>query len=257
MNEQMNMSISGSSSMPGGEYDKVSISGAGTVKGNLRCTRLHCSGAAEIEGDVCCTEEIRSSGAVRIAGSAQCGQLSASGSFHVETAMQVQTRASVSGSVQIGTQLTADEISASGCLQAGSVRCRSYSGSGSCRISGDLEAETVSLSGGVEISGLLNAESVALSPNRLVRIGAIGGGQIRILPERTSGFLGLFRSTPDCARIGTIEGDDVELEYVEAEIVRGRNVRIGKGCRIGHVEYGAALTAEPGTVGSSTQTGAE
>lgn len=257
MNEQMNMSISGSSSMPGGEYDKVSISGAGKVKGNLRCTRLHCSGAAEIEGDVCCAEEIRGSGAVRICGSAQCGQLSASGSFHVETSMQVQTRASVSGSVQIGTQLTADEISTSGCLQAGSVRCRSYSGSGSCRIAGDLEAESVSLSGGVEISGLLNAESVVLSPNRLVRIGAIGGGQIRIVSENVSAFFGLFHSNPGCARIGTIEGDDVELEYVEAEIVRGKYVRIGRGCRIGTVEYGESLEAEPGTVGRSTQTGAE
>lgn len=257
MNEQMNMSISGSSSMPGGEYDKVTISGAGHVRGALRCTRLHCSGAAEVEGDVCCAEEIRGSGAVRIAGSAQCGQLSASGSFHVDTSMQVRARASVSGSVQIGTQLTADEISTSGCLQAGSVRCRSYSGSGSCRIAGDLEAESVSLSGGVEIGGLLNAESVALSPNRLVRIGAIGGGQIRIVSENVPGFLGLFHSNPGCARIGTIEGDDVELEYVEAEIVRGRNVRIGKGCRIGRVEYSAALTAEPGTVGEQVQTGAE
>lgn len=257
MNEQMNMSISGSSSMPGGEYNKVSISGAGEVHGSLRCTRLHCSGAAKIQGDVCCAEEIRSSGAVRIAGEAQCDQLSASGAFHVESALHVQTRASISGSVQISAQLTADEISISGCLQAGSVHCRSFSGSGSCKITGDLEAESVSLSGGVEIDGLLNAESVTISPNRLVRIGAVGGGQIRIVSENVPGFLGLFHSKPGCARIGTIEGDDVELEYVEAEIVRGRNVRIGKGCCIARVEYSAALAAEPGTVGEQIQAGAE
>ena len=257
MNEQMNMSISGSSTMPGGEYDKVSISGAGTVKGNLRCTQLHCSGAAKILGDVSCAEEIRSSGAVRITGSAQCDHLSASGAFHVEASLQVRTRASVSGSVQVNAQLTADEISTSGCLQAGSVHCRSFSGSGSCQLTGDLEAETVSLSGGVEIDGLLNAESVLLSPNRLVRIGAIGGGQIRIVSKDVSSFFGLFRSNPGCAKIGSIEGDDVELELVEAEIVRGRNVRIGKGCKIARVEYSGTLTAEPGTVGSSVQTGAE
>ena len=55
----------------------------------------------------------------------------------------------------------------------------------------------------------------------------------------------------------TIEGDDIELENVEAEIVRGKYVRIGHGCRIGTVEYGENLEAEPGTVSRSTQTGAK
>ena len=41
----------------------------------------------------------------------------------------------------------------------------------------------------------------------------------------------------------------------KAEIVRGKYVRIGHGRRIGTVEYGENLEAEPGTVGHSTQTG--
>ena len=44
MNEHIDMKISGSSSMPGGEYGKVSISGAGKVQGSLKCEELHCSG---------------------------------------------------------------------------------------------------------------------------------------------------------------------------------------------------------------------
>ncbi|MFR7745570.1 MAG: hypothetical protein ACLU3I_21860 [Acutalibacteraceae bacterium] len=66
---------------------------------------------------------------------------------------------------------------------------------------------------------------------------------------------GIFRTSPGCARIGSIEGDNIELENVEAEIVRGKYVRIGHGCRIGTVEYGENLEAEHGTVGHSTQTG--
>lgn len=46
MNEKMDMRISGSSTMPGGEYDRVSISGSGTVQGDLRCQSLSCSGSA-------------------------------------------------------------------------------------------------------------------------------------------------------------------------------------------------------------------
>ena len=48
MNEHIDMKISGSSSMPGGEYRRVSISGAGKVQGSLKCEELHCSGAASI-----------------------------------------------------------------------------------------------------------------------------------------------------------------------------------------------------------------
>ena len=50
MNEHIDMKISGSSTMPGGEYGSVSISGAGKVNGSLKCEELHCSGAAKVQG---------------------------------------------------------------------------------------------------------------------------------------------------------------------------------------------------------------
>ena len=122
-------------------------------------------------------------------------------------------------------------------------------------VSGDIEAETAVLSGAAEIGGLLNAETVEISANRAVHISAIGGGSIHVLQKDTATILGLFHTSPGCARIGSIEGDNIELENVEAEIVRGKYVRIGHGCRIGTVEYGENLEAEPGTVRQSTQTG--
>ena len=257
MNERIDMKISGSSTMPGGEYGRVSISGAGKVQGSLKCEELHCSGAAKILGDVDCTGEIRSSGAGKVEGSAQCESLSSSGAFSVDAGLTVRTLVSSSGSVQAAQQLTADEIRSTGCLEAGRVHCRAFTSSGSCRVSGDLEAETAVLTGAAEIGGLLNAETVEISANRAVHIHAIGGSSIRILRKDAAAFLGLFRTTPGCAKIGSIEGDDIELAYVETEIVRGRNVRIGEDCRIGCVEYSGTLTAAPGTVGKSVRTSAE
>ena len=254
MNEHIDMKISGSSSMPGGEYRRVSISGAGKVQGSLKCEELHCSGAAKVHGDVDCAGELRTNGAGKVDGSARCGSLSASGAFSAQT-VQVEGLASVSGSLRTEQALTADELRASGSLEAGSVHCRALRSSGACRVSGDVEAETAVLSGAVEIGGLLNAETVEISANRAVRIHAIGGGSIHILQKDTAVILGLFRTTPGHARIGSIEGDDIELENVEADIVRGKYVRIGHGCRIGTVEFGENLEAEPGTVCHSTQTG--
>ena len=242
MNEHIDMKISGSSTMPGGEYGRVSISGAGKVQGSLKCEELHCSGAAKVHGDVDCAGELRTNGAGKVDGSARCGSLSASGAFSAQT-VQVEGLASVSGSLRTEQAFTADELRASGSLEAGS------------RVSGDVEAETAVLSGAVEIGGLLNAETVEISANRAVHISAIGGGTIRVLQKDTATVLGIFHTSPGCARIGSIEGDNIELENVEAEIVRGKYVRIGHGCRIGTVEFGENLEAEPGTVGHSTQTG--
>ena len=252
MNEHIDMKISGSSSMPGGEYGKVSISGAGKVQGSLKCEELHCSGAAKVHGDVDCAGELRTNGAGKVDGSARCGSLSASGAF---SAQSVQVEALSSVSLRTEQALTADELRASGSLEAGSVHCRALRSSGACRVSGDVEAETAVLSGAVEIGGLLNAETVEISANRAVHISAIGGGTIRVLQKDTATVLGIFHTSPGCARIGSIEGDNIELENVEAEIVRGKYVRIGHGCRIGTVEFGENLEAEPGTVGHSTQTG--
>ena len=245
MNEHIDMKISGSSTMPGGEYGRVSISGAGKVQGSLKCEELHCSGAAKVQGDVDCAGELHTSGAAKVFGSARCGSLSSSGAFSAQS-VQVEGLASVSGSLRTEQALTADELRASGSLEAGSVHCRAFRTSGSCRVSGDIEAE---------IGGLLNAETVEISANRAVHISAIGGGTIRVLQKDTATVLGIFRTSPGCARIGSIEGDNIELENVEAEIVRGKYVRIGHGCRIGTVEYGENLEAEPGTVRQSTQTG--
>jgi hypothetical protein len=43
----------------------------------------------------------------------------------------------------------------------------------------------------------------------------------------------------------TIEGDTVDLEATEAQVVRGKVVRIGPGCRIGWVEYTDSLEVHP------------
>ena len=80
MNDIMDMKISGSSAMPGGEYRTVSISGSGKVQGSLRCESLRCSGSARVQGDVDCAGEIRCSGSSRVTGDIACQELGCSGS---------------------------------------------------------------------------------------------------------------------------------------------------------------------------------
>ena len=81
MSDKMDMRISGSSTMPGGEYGKVSISGSGKVQGNLKCESLSCSGAGKVKGDMV-AQNVSCSGSVKVEGSMDCREkLSTSGSF--------------------------------------------------------------------------------------------------------------------------------------------------------------------------------
>ena len=50
MSDKIDMKISGSSVMPGGEYGKVSISGSGKIQGSVKCDRLACSGSGWRQG---------------------------------------------------------------------------------------------------------------------------------------------------------------------------------------------------------------
>ena len=231
MNDIMDMKISGSSAMPGGEYRTVSISGSGKVQGSLRCESLRCSGSARVQGDVDCAGEIRCEGSLR-----------ANGRVHS------------SGALKLDGSLEGGEVDVSGGLEAGEIRCGRLHCSGGARVSGGVEAESAQLTGSAVIQGLLNAETVEISASRGIRIGSIGGSSIRIYKPTQVSLLGLFHGSVSCAQVGDIEGDDVDLEYTQADVVRGRRVRIGEGCSIGRVEYSESLDAWDGTVGESVCT---
>ena len=250
MNEKMDMRISGSSTMPGGEYDRVSISGSGTVQGDLRCQSLSCSGSARVQGDVDCAGEVRSSGSSKVTGSITCESLSCSGAVKCEGSILSRGLIHSSGAMKVSGSLEGGEVDVSGGLEAADIRCQELRCSGAMNVSGGVEAEAVRISGMAGIPGLLNAETVEIAANRGIRIGSIG-----IYKPTQISLLGLFHGSVSCAQVGDIEGDDVDLEYTQADVVRGRRVRIGEGCSIGRVEYSESLDAWDGTVGEAVQTG--
>ncbi len=53
MSNKKDLKISGASTMPGGDYCVVTISGSGKVDGNLCADSIICSGSSKILGNVC------------------------------------------------------------------------------------------------------------------------------------------------------------------------------------------------------------
>lgn len=238
-----NISISGCGSVGGGEFGRVSLSGAAKLLGDVRCESFGASGASKAEGSIDCAGRLDTSGAFECAGNVKAGKMSAS------------------GSTEIDGSLTADVLSVSGSLRAGSIHAGTLTSSGALECEGDAEAESAELSGRIEIGGLLNAERIVISPAGSSEIGSIGGASI-VVREGAADSLGMriltevFGFSPSKVgsrlRVGTVEGDEIDLARTEADVVRGRTVTLRAGTSAARVEYTETLTVEEGASAAET-----
>jgi len=228
--ERRSVSISGSGSLGGGEYARVVISGSGRVDGEL------------------VAEELRISGSGKISGRTEIGQISVSGSgvFGDEV---IAEEMRISGSARVDGPVQAKELKCSGSFRAGGDISGDYVKiSGSLRVSGDVEADIFKASGGFGIDGLLSADKVEIHLGGrcsarevggekicVERIGSLGGALLSGLVKMfTGGGAAELRTTQ-------VEGDEIHLECTVADVVRGKRVEIGPGCRIASVEYTETL----------------
>lgn len=249
MNERQNLTTSGATTVAGGIYDQVNVSGALKSSGPIDCMSLRSGGAVKITGDLLCAGEVSGSGAIKVDGKLRTGSLRTSGSVHAGEGIVCDGEARLSGSLVSGADIQADCLHCSGsATSTGTVRIREAHISGKLEADG-IEAELFSSSGKLTIRGLLNAEDAELTIGGRNEIGDIGGSHIVVRRELVGG---LSFSHPELC-VKSIEGDTVELECTKAAVVRGRFVRIGTGCEIGRVEYTEDLSIEGGKVGQQVK----
>ncbi len=236
MNEkQRSATLAGAGTLSGGTYERVSISGAGRIEGDVVAQEIHVSGSAKCEGRVE-AKEMHVSGSVVFAKDVVADELKVSGSGRVEGNAQVK-EFKCSGSFRAAKDLSGEYIKSSGRLH---VAC-------------NLECDIFKASGGFEIGGLLSADRVDIELAGRSQAREIGGETISVQRGgwRDRGILldGLVRlfvgSGAAELHVAQVEGDDVLLEDTIADVVRGKRVEIGRGCRIGKVEYTESLQVDP------------
>ena len=201
-----NLLISGMGSASGGVFNNVRIDGMSKVNGDLSCVRFLCNGKADINGSVTADDSIEVNGLATIAG------------FLKAEHVVINGKGTVRGDI-VGERA---ELS------------------GMPNITGNCEVETLTIKGGIRIDGLVNAETIDVRLYGHSRIREMGGKTISVRRETNdlSRFLA-FLFPPFASKLSadSIEGDDIYLEYTQAGVVRGNNVRIGPGCDIELVEY--------------------
>ena len=264
-----NINILGSSDFTpdGSLYEKVTIAGSGDICGPLNCCSLSILGSGDIHGPVTCEGDITISGSgdingpiwrcksLKIFGSGDIngpvtceGDITVSGSGNLNGPVDCKGDVTISGSGDIWGTVTCRSLRVSGSANIDkSVEAHKLEMSGSGDIKGDVSCEEAFITGSSSVSGLLNAENIVIELGDIT-IGEIGCTTLTVRDSSRSApdiISKLFnKSEHKIFTCRVIEGDDITLENTVSKTVRGRNVRIGKGCEIESVEYSETLTVD-------------
>ncbi len=196
--------VNGMGNFSGGTYRNIEINGTGSIRGDVECEEFECSGMAKVTGNLK-AGAMTADGMSKFDGNVECGKLR------------------VDGTLGISHSLKADEVELDGMVN----------------VKGDLTAESFKSSGSFTVGGLLNAETIDIGMEMRCQAGEIGGEDIKVHMDRAG--IGMW-GKPAGLTAGTIEGDNIYLEYTCAKVVRGGSVNIGPGCRIELAEYKDSFT---------------
>ena len=228
--EKRNLNINGSGSYPGGDFDKVSISGSGKITGDIRCEKFITSGSSKIEGNIACGE-LKINGSSKIMGQIDGEHMQINGSCKITEGV-------------CGGNLV---ICGSGSID-GSVKVNKLEIYGSASIGKDIEAEEVWIIGGMKHHGFINAERVVIdakSSGGHMQFNEIGASFVSInkgSEERLwHKIVGLFTMRYSKVKGNIIEADTIKLMEAEIEVLRGDIIEVGPECEIELIEYTGTL----------------
>jgi cytoskeletal protein CcmA (bactofilin family) len=232
MDKLQDLKISGMSKMNGGKFDYVDISGVGKIYGDVEANILNISGVGNVEGNI---KAVRMDieGTSNVKGNIECAEVNNS------------------GSVKVGGRLKTDILKSNGmCRVGGSVKAKQIFSYGVLNSGADVEAEEFDSEGVFNINGLLNANRIDIKVGYRSSVKEIGGEEITVKKAKTMGlgFAMRFIGKSKCLRTELIEGTNISIEYTEADVIRGENIKIGAKCIVDLVEYSGTLEVDPSSV---------
>jgi cytoskeletal protein CcmA (bactofilin family) len=213
--------INGFGASGGGQFNRASINGIGTINSDVECSEFDCNGVGTINGSVK-SGKAKVNGKAKFKKNMECTAIDIEGAVKIEGDLIGET-IKISGKASVGGSVKGEEIILKGALT----------------VTEDCEAETFKAESQFKIGGLLNAEHVDIKMFGPCKAKEIGGQNIIV---KQKGSLSLFGNLlkpiyPPQLETELIEGDQIHLENTNAKIVRGNHVVIGPNCNIGLIEY--------------------
>ncbi len=215
-------------------------------------TRIFAFGDFEASGNIQASK-IRSFGDNIVRGHCLVKYLFSAGNLRIEDSLDAQTIRSL-GNVTIHGQLRATRVRGMGDLSStGRVCCQQFRLWGSASLEAGLSAEQLSLTGTCKIGGLVTGDQIRIRSRGRCEFDEIGASVIAIRAgwdeDGCNGSAGLLNwKCRGTTQVRIIEADIISLENTTAEVVRGQAITVGKGCRIGTVEYSERLVQHPSAI---------
>jgi cytoskeletal protein CcmA (bactofilin family) len=211
------VSISGAGTLAGGVYERISISGSADITGDIEADSISISGSCDINGKIKADK-------LEISGAADMKEIDVvvaeiSGAVDIDGSISVKRLLRVSGSIDVD----GDIISEGYC-----------SLNGAFRVKGSIKGNVIEvmLDGGTsEIDGEVQCSRMRVVTTLIKDLSSI----LRLLSRRRRGYLYVKR----------IIADDIHLENTICDEVIGRNVVIGRGCRVDVVKYKENVSIDP------------
>ncbi|MBA4495212.1 polymer-forming cytoskeletal protein [Paenactinomyces guangxiensis] len=225
--------ISGYSHQSGGTFNYVKIAGKGVITGDVEAKQIKVDGAGTFCKDV------------------KSAEMNVNGTGSIEGNLEVKNF-KVHGNCTVKGSGTVEKLSSKGkCSFQGDLKSNKISSVGHLAVDGGVETEEFISLGGFEIKGLLNAQLIDIKIGWRSYAEEIGGEEIYVKLDNSrtlsltllSKWLG--RHSSQRLKSKVIEGTKVDIEFTEADVVRGNHVYIGPGCRIAKVEYTDTLEVNP------------
>lgn len=224
MERDNSLSILGEGTISGGEYSKISVNGEATTIGSIKCEVLKVNGECSIKEDFV-AEQIKIRGEV------------------IADKVVKTENIKVNGEVEFNSQCSLGDVSILGeAKYKDNMSFNNYKNLGEITAYKDCEGQSFISTGEVDIRGLLSADNIEIKLNGESFINEIGGSKIDISVKRN-----LF-ARRYVMRCNIIEGDEVILENTVADVVRGINVKILKGCTIKKVEYTNSIEVDKDSI---------
>ncbi|WP_054023959.1 hypothetical protein [Bacillus sp. FJAT-28004] len=197
------LKVLGETTSAGGFYQNVNITGECKFNGDVDCEKLRLTGEVKIAGNLK-AKDMKITGVCAVDGSLN--------------GLSLQGR----GEMRTSGGLRVDKINLTGHLD----------------VVGDCEADELQMTGAVSIDGLLSSDRLNISMFGPSWAKEVGGSKISIKRSKVGTLLKLMKSKEGVIfKAGLIEGDNIELHYTKADMVRGESVIIGPDCEIQTVEY--------------------
>jgi len=173
---------------------------------------------------------ISASGSLMITGDIIAERISVSGALKSEGSVKVKTSLRCAGATKINGDVIAESISAAGVFRAKKVFGETVKLSGAIDVE-KIKGESVQIGGYVSADHISGEEIVIKLSKKKSMVEEIHGEEIEVECER-----GFFRKCSGRLEAKRIEGEEIRLENVVVDVVKGESVIVGDGCVIGRLE---------------------